>query len=244
MAGPTTNFFVDPARVVGETICLVDEEARHAFRVLRHRPGDVIDAVDGEGGWYRGRISAMDRSQVIAEVVETRREVGEASRRVELAVAVIKSRSRLDTLVEKATEIGVTAIRLMTTARTERPGVDLARLRRIAISALKQSGRSRLPELPVVSSLEDVVSARAEAGVFMLACHERSSEDPAVWDGARRAAGDSSCCVLIGPEGGFSSEETEWAADLGVRLVGLGPRRLRTETAGIVAAALLLTEGA
>jgi 16S rRNA (uracil1498-N3)-methyltransferase len=240
MRAPTTSFLVRPSEVDGDTLRLIGDEARHAARVLRHRPGDEMVVVDGEGGWFRAQITAVEKGLVEAKVIERRRNVGEASLKVELAVGIPKSRSRLDTMVEKVTEIGVASIRLLTTERSERPGVDLSRIRRVAVSAVKQSGRSRLPEIQPICPLDTVVSSSGDEKLFVLACHEAASESEAAWADARRAAASSKCRVVVGPEGGFSTSEIQLMVGHGVQVVGLGPRRLRTETAGIVAVAKLL----
>ena len=117
----TTFFFAPPDALRGDYLVLPEDEAHHAARVLRVRPGDEIVVVDGVGGWYRVRLDHADRRQVAGAVVERRREVGEPAYHLSVGLAVLKSRSRYETFLEKAAELGVQDVAPLLTERTERP---------------------------------------------------------------------------------------------------------------------------
>ncbi len=231
---------VDPEELAGEEAVVRDDAYRHLFRARRLAVGDRLRVVDGAG---RARW---------AEVVHVDRKIGrlglgepaplhEAPQRVELLVAPLR-RERASWLVEKATEIGVAAVRFLETEHTVRElsGNAFARLRRVAAAALEQCHRSRLPEISgphgweeVSGLLRDLPDRRLmDAG----AGEGLDFGGPAV---AERPAG-----LLVGPEGGWTDAEREHLVGLDGRPVSLGPRVLRIETAAVVGAGLLLcTDG-
>jgi 16S rRNA (uracil1498-N3)-methyltransferase len=158
---------------------------------------------------------------------------------VKLAVAMLKNPSRFDFLVEKCTELGVREFVPVRTERTIVSKVHAERLQKIALSAMKQCGRSFLP--PIHSPMDF-----HEALTYLKGCerkfitHEKADERIA--DGARKVAGGSSetVAVLIGPDGGFTDGEVQAAVESGFKPVSLGPRRLRSETAAIVLVGAIL----
>lgn len=233
----TTFFYAPPPAFRGTVVVLPDEEARHVARVLRKQPGDEIVVVDGEGGWHRVALDHVDRRQVAGHVVETRREVGEPAYELSLGVAVLKNRSRFETVLEKAVEVGVREVVPLLTERTERERVKEARSHNILVAAMKQSQRCRLVELHEPTTFEDAL-----VGAFDLSllCHEQAGVERHVLDVLRAQRGARRIRVWIGPEGGFSDDEVACAAAAGFLPVSLGPRRLRAETAALVAATAVM----
>ncbi len=236
-SGVTTTFFAPIDRIHGDRLSLPEDEAHHAARVLRAREGDEVVVVDGEGGWYRVRLDHVDRRSAGGWILDRRREVGEPSYHLTLAVGLLKQRARFELLLEKAAELGVSELVPIITAHTERETVRPNRLRGKLIAAMKQCGRSRLVRLREPVAFSDYLDeARAD---LKLCCHEAMRASKGLVDALRAAAEPSSTSVLIGPEGGFSEEEVEQARSKGWKVVSLGPRRLRTETAAIAAAAAI-----
>lgn len=231
-----TQFYVRPEDVSGEWLTLTGEEARHASKVLRLRPGDEVGATDGQGQWYRAEVTGVTRDDLTARILERKEGVGESSLRLTMGVGLLKNPARFETFLEKAVELGVSAIVPLVTDRTERATFKASRAQNILIAALKQSGRTRLPELsePVAFS---VFLADAGPGVKLI-CHEAEGKDAAI--GGHLRTGASEVCVLVGPEGGFSQAEVEQARACGFVPVSLGARRLRAETAAIAAAAFVM----
>lgn len=232
VSGMTTNFYAPPSAFRGDRVVLPDDEARHVCSVLRAEAGDTMTVVDGEGGWHRVRIDQATPTQVVGTVQETRRDVGEPPVDVTVGLGVLTKRSRFETFVEKAVELGVRRIVPLTTRHTETGSVRPDRLRKVMIAALKQCRRSRLPALSAVQPLADVL---ADTGAdARLLCHGGADATPL--PSALNAAGPATrVLVLVGPEGGFADAEVAAAMEAGCTPVALGRRRLRAETAALAA---------
>jgi 16S rRNA (uracil1498-N3)-methyltransferase len=216
---------------------LPEDEAHHALRVVRIKVGDEIAVVDGEGGWHRVRLDHVDRRSVSGRVVESRREVGEPDYELTIGLGLLKNRTRFETFLEKAVELGVGTIAPLLTERTERERIKESRARNILIAAMKQSQRSRLVRLDEARALGTVV----QSGGFdqILICHEQESTESGILD-ALKARSTRRVLVLVGPEGGFSDDEVQAVMRMGGVRVSLGPRRLRAETAALAAAAAVM----
>jgi 16S rRNA (uracil1498-N3)-methyltransferase len=233
----TTAFYAPPSAFHGDRVVLPEDEARHAAKVLRKGAGDEIVVVDGEGGWHRVQIDHVSKRKVVGTRVGTRRRVGEMGVDVTLSVGLLKNRNRFETLVEKAVELGVRRLQPLRTERTEKESIRRQRIHNLLVAALKQSGRSVLPDVPDPQPLGAVLDSASDD--VRLICHEAAGSEGPLLDVLRRTAtpDTASVHVLVGPEGGFTDTEVRTAADAGFVPVSLGPRRLRTETAGMTAAA-------
>jgi len=226
----TTNFYAPPAAIRGQRVVLPADEARHLRTVLRGDEGDEITVVDGTGGWYRVEITRLAPEQVVGTIVEERAEVGEPDVDVTVALGLLKKRSRFETFVEKAVELGVRRIVPLRTRRTERESIREERLRNVMVAAMKQCRRSRLPDLAAPQSPEALLAA--SGAEMKLVCHPGGDAVP-IQRAVAEAGPVASALVLVGPEGGFSSSEVEDAVAAGCTPVSLGARRLRAETAGL-----------
>lgn len=232
----TTVFYAPPEAVRDGRVVLPSDEARHAAKVLRHRVGDVIEVVDGEGGRFEVRLDEVGR-EVSGEVIGERRDVGESAVELSVGLGVLKSAARFETFVEKAVELGVARIIPLITERTEQVRLKRTRLESIMVAAIKQCGRSRLPDLSEPTALPEVL--RSPAADVRLLCHEGIGAGTGIASVLTGRA-DGSTSILVGPEGGFSDAEVASAAAAGWTIVSLGPRRLRAETAAVVAAAAVM----
>jgi 16S rRNA (uracil1498-N3)-methyltransferase len=228
----TTNFYVPPSAVRGRRVVLPEEEARHLRTVLRAEEGDEMIVVDGEGGWYRVQIDHLASEQVVGTIRERREDVGEPDIDVTVGLGLLNKRSRFETFVEKAVELGVRRIVPLRTCRTERESVREKRLRNVMVAAMKQCRRSRLPALAAPQSPGSLVSASDAATGFV--CHSGNDVVP-IQQAVGKARPFDSALVLVGPEGGFAESEVEETVAAGGTVVSLGPRRLRAETAGLAA---------
>jgi len=228
----TTNFYAPPSAIRGQRVVLPDDEARHAHTVLRGEAGDEMVVVDGEGGWYRARIDHLASDQVVGTITEEREDVGEPTIEVTVGLGLLQKRSRFETFVEKAVELGVRRIVPLRTRRTERDAIREDRLRSVMVAAMKQCRRSWLPTLAAPQSPESLASA-SDAAVDVV-CHSGDDAVP-LHRAAGRARPFDEALVLVGPEGGFADSEVEAAVAAGGTVVSLGPRRLRAETAGLAA---------
>lgn len=238
----TTNFYAPPSAIRGSRVVLPDDEVHHLRSVLRAQEGDEIVVVDGEGGWHRVRLDHLARDQAVGIIQETRHQVGEPAVHVTVAMGMLTRRSRFETFVEKAVELGVGRIVPMHTRHTEAETLRRGRIRNLMIAALKQCRRSCLPSLAEPQSFEAVLDGR-EADVRLL-CHGGPDSAPIV-EGLGNLDSERDVLVLVGPEGGFAASEVDRAEDAGCTTVSLGERRLRAETAGlaVVNAVTLFGEG-
>lgn len=207
------------------------EEARHAVQVLRRRVGDVLDLVDGRGGWYRGRITVAEKRRCEIEVSPFRQEPQRQPYQLTMAVAPTKNNDRFEWFLEKATEIGVDRIVPLLCAHAERGKFRLDRWEKVLVAAMKQSLQAWLPVLTEPVAFDEfAVHGRGQALAYLGWCDESVEASLA---GNYQAGRD--VCIMIGPEGDFSTPEVALARQHGWQPITLGPNRLRTETAAVVA---------
>jgi 16S rRNA (uracil1498-N3)-methyltransferase len=233
-------FIVLPSDVSldARSLTLRGEEAHHALRSLRLRPGEALLATDLEGTCYECRLTGEEDKSALCSIERVLPNFGEPQRDVLLIQGMIAQPARWEFLLEKATELGVTAIQPMVTERTEQRHIRFDRSDRVLRAAVKQTKRSRLPKLIVsdmgeLLSLEEALTSAKLQGREIILLHD-AAEEPL---GASAAAASA---IVVGPEGGFTNEEIVLARDrFGARLASLGSRRLRAETAAIAALAIL-----
>lgn len=242
----TTTFYAPPSSIRAGRVALPEAEAEHAARALRKQPGDEVVVVDGAGGWHDVRLDHVGRQSVMGTILQTQREVGEPRYRLTVGLALLKNRSRFETFLEKAVELGVRRVVPLQTERTVKGSLKMDRAQNILVAAMKQSGRSRLPDLTEPKPLGRLLShtsfgAVAHRDAFV--CHEAAAPEDALTQHLPADLDGRSVLVLIGPEGGFAPDEISRAQQAGCRVVSLGPRRLRAETAAMtVCTALMLAD--
>ena len=227
------NLFYLPHIKKGTNV-LSKEESQHCIKVLRHKPGDVINIVDGKGGWFTAEIINDDPKACSVNVISEKQESHIKKGHLHIAIAPTKNINRYEWFLEKATEIGVDEITPLICAHSERTKVKPERLEKILLSAMKQSLKATLPKL----NEQQKFSKFIKSGVFIdykryiaFADEENIHLKETVFA--------EKTLILIGPEGDFSNEEIIWAKDNGFVPVSLGNTRLRTETAGVVACTIL-----
>jgi len=216
--------------ISGDEAFFPQEESRHIGQVLRKQAGERVSFVDGKGSWYEGEIEKMDRKGCIVRIVK-KTAIPVSSFRLHLAIAPTKQPSRMEWLLEKVTEIGIDEISLLDCSRSERPKVRIDRWERILQSAMKQSLRAWLPRLNDMIPLENFVQRVDLPGQrFIGWCEDDQKEHF-----KNNLLPGKDVMVMIGPEGDFTPEEVNLARENGFLPISLGPSRLRTETAGLVA---------
>lgn len=205
------------------------DEFHHSIRVVRVRAGEEVELFDREGRAARGVVEAIERDRAIivaGDALPSR----ESPLLMHLAMSVIQL-EKFELVLQKATELGAASIVPMETERTEvrreRYQGKLERWNKILFEATKQSGRARIPRLEPPLSFDDVL-ARPGAKILFDADTE-----------ATTAERMNEVTLLIGPEGGWSDDELRRARDFGCGFMRLGPRRLRAETAAIVALSVI-----
>lgn len=227
----------------GQTLSLGADEARHARDVLRLSRGEEVFVFDGEGREYRCTIAALEpRATTLNVAEETQPAKAESPLDLTLAVALLKG-EKFDLVVQKATELGVTRLQPLITARADvriREPEDAARKserwQRIALEASKQCGRARLMQVSAPVDLDEFF--RSVAGVQVkVVFTERDGES---FDYAFETKRDfKSVIAMVGSEGGWTGDELAQAQSAGWKLVTLGGRTMRAETAAIAAVTLL-----
>ena len=219
-------------------LCLLgEEESAHCVRVLRHREGDNVCGIDGAGTMYECVLSQASPKAAVARIEKANPGWGSHPYRLEMAVCPTKNIDRYEWFVEKATEVGADRFVPVIGEHSERKVLKTERLRRIVLSAAKQSLKAAVPEIAEPLTVKEFIASVADSPALkMIACcfedesHPRTSVMQALSDTDRREY-----IVLIGPEGDFSREEVRLAIEAGFIPVHLGESRLRTETAALAA---------
>ncbi|HMB92441.1 MAG TPA: RsmE family RNA methyltransferase [Rhodothermales bacterium] len=234
----TTSFYAPLENIRDQAyVVLPDDEAAHAARVLRKQAGDEIIVVDGEGGWYRVRLDQVGKRKASGVIVEARREVGEPGYSLRIGLALLKNRNRFETFLEKAVEMGVSEVVPLLTQRTEKASLKAQRTHNLLVAAMKQCGRSRLMRVTKPTVFGEALTETSSD--TKLIAHEAVDPAHGLLPILSREQAQS-CFMLIGPEGGFTEEEIEVAQQAGFTPISLGPRRLRAETAALVAASAMM----
>lgn len=233
-----TRVHVPGPLISGRPHTIEGDAANHIARVLRLEPGAPLILFDGKGAEYSARISSLRKAAVIVEVQERSPSSRESSLSLTLAQGVSRG-ERMDLVIQKATELGVTAIVPVLTERTvvkldaKQSERKLSHWQGIVVSACEQSGRDTLPHIVAPLGLGD----------FLRGIDPQSTRVLLSPTGTQRIndlkAPNRKVVVLIGPEGGLAENEQRSAIGAGFLAVRLGPRVLRTETAAVAALALL-----
>jgi len=221
--------------IVGERVTLSGAEATHLIKAMRASVGDEVTLFDGRGAEFLARIEAIEKKQVVCELLERREPMRELPLQLWLAAALPKG-DRQRMLVEKSVELGVTRFIPLETHRQVAKATPNARerLQRQVIEASKQCGRNHLMEIAEPTPLADLVSQHVADSIVWLA-HPSGGE---LAEAKRGDSEHSRVIVLVGPEGGFTDEEVEMARSAGCKVVALGPRILRVETAALALATI------
>ena len=223
------------SNTVGNGLIRLDEdESKHCLKVLRLGIGDIIHVTDGKGNLYDAEISGTSPGCVSAAIFSTHTSEFSKGFRLHIAIAPTKNSDRFEWFLEKSAEIGIDEITPLFCMRSERNRVNDERLRRILVSAVKQSLKTRLPLLNAAASLKDFLKEPVSGKRFIATCISGKEEEiQKVYTKAHDAV------VLIGPEGDFTAEEIADAVKAGYLPVSLGESRLRTETAGVYVTAAM-----
>ena len=207
---------------------LPEEESRHAVRILRLKSGDVINITNGKGILIEAVIAEAN-SEALTFTITNEIENKTPQYSIHLAIAPTKQRERMEWMVEKTVEIGVQQITFFQSQNSERTKINVARLQKIAIAAMKQSMRSWLPVISSDVNFQTIVKTNS-AQKFIAFVDDSNPHHL-----KNKVLPKTSYIILVGPEGDFTQKELSLAIDCGFEKVSLGPHRLRTETAGLAA---------
>ncbi|HNW67826.1 MAG TPA: 16S rRNA (uracil(1498)-N(3))-methyltransferase [Bacteroidales bacterium] len=220
-------FFYVPD-IYQDILSLSIEESKHCIKALRKKEGDTIQLTDGRGGLATAEISSASLTDCIVHIIN-REIVPPRNGKLHIAVAPTKNSDRMEWFVEKAVEIGIEKISFIICDHSERDKIDLQRLHRIAVSALKQSQTYYLPEMEIVDFKSFIHhQPNNEMEKLIAWCDDNNTEQL-----SGQVLQNKEVQILIGPEGDFSESEILMAKELNYKEIKLGNRRLRTETAAL-----------
>lgn len=233
------RIYVAPEQVQGSTVRFTVDNLHRIRSVLRLRSGDLLRATDGVGAEYLLRLAAGE--ELCGEILEAARPARESPLEISLAQAVPKG-DRMTQVIQKSVELGAAAIfplwtsRTVVSPKTGRLQVKQRRWRLVMAEALAQSGRTRVPLLGEVQGWEEFLEAAPKADVKIIL---REGERRGLGEILRGVRAPSSLIIAVGPEGGWEGREVEMGEEAGFAAAGMGPRTLRTETAGPAALSAL-----
>ena len=219
-------------------ICRLDQdESGHCVKVLRHRSGDEISVIDGQGTLYRCRITVDSHKGVEAMVLDSTPQWGSHPYRLHMAVCPTKNNDRFEWFAEKACEIGFDELSPVIGEHSERRVLKTQRVEKILVSASKQSLKASVPAINEPISVKEFIKASAADGLKLIAyCFDDENIPRRSIKEVLDTYDGTDITVMIGPEGDFSQEEAKLALEAGFIPVHLGASRLRTETAAVTAA--------
>ena len=238
------RFFADERGIVENIAYLNAEDAGHALRVLRLESGDEVELVCAPAR-YRAKIDSTEGGEVRLRVIEKLRDT-EAKTRVTLYQGLPKA-DKMELIVQKAVELGVYQVIPVAMKRSvvrlddKKAAKKADRWNSIAESAAKQAGRSRIPEVTMPLSYNEALKMAEELDVTLLP-YELAGGMEVTREVIRQIKSGQSVGIFIGPEGGFEPEEVDAAVSMGAKVITLGRRILRTETAGLATLAVLMFE--
>jgi len=235
-----TRFLIRHEGIAGDHVTFDAEETRHLTRVLRLGPGDIVEAFDGMGSVLTVRLERASGRLAHGTLLAREALQSESPLRLTLAQSIPKG-DKMEGIVRMATELGAARVVPLVTARTVvrvepgRSGPRLSRWQRVAREAAKQSGRARIAEVTPPQTLAAWIAARDTEE--LLVCLWEDAPEPLAPQLPPQPV--TRATVVVGPEGGLERAEAEALRAAGAVVGGLGPRILRTETAGPVGLALL-----
>lgn len=209
------------------------EDSKHCIKVLRKKKGEIIQIIDGKGGFYTCRILDENLNKCVFKIEKFEENLNEKKSKINLYIAPTKNIDRIEFMLEKIVEIGISSINFIETEHSINKNVKINRLEKIAVSAIKQSLRTFLPYVnPEIQKFDQKLISKLKGKNLF-----GHLSDSAISIQDFKSSEDIN--IFIGPEGDFSSKEVKLAIDNNFIQVSLGKSRLRTETAGLYAVVIL-----
>lgn len=225
-------FYLPSLQQDNKSILLDEDTSKHVVQVLRMQIGEKIKLTDGKGNIFTCAITDNHRKKCLVKPV-TMEQAEASEKKITIAISPVKNNTRFEWFLEKATEIGVSSIVPLLCERTEKLHLKPERLQQIIISAMLQSQQAWMPELTEPEKISNFIKKSSEGDKLIAHCDDQDKQLLSTCQLTNAST------ILIGPEGDFTVKEIEEALVAGFTPVSLGNTRLRTETAGMVAATLL-----
>jgi len=241
------RFFISANNIRGNKVYIDDEQTRHIEKVLRLRTGDFVKAFDGTGREYTLRLTERKKGRLTAQIESFLIKENEPLLKLSLAQGIAKG-DKMDTIIQKAVELGVSVIYPFTSERTvvhlkaEKAAKKQERWQKIAREACKQCERNIIPEVKPVIEFNRLLDEIGNRPAIMLYEKEEKMSLKTLLRKKKDDFGKEQLFLLVGPEGGFAPWEVEAARRANIFTVKFGPRVLRTETAGIAASSIIMYE--
>jgi len=219
------NIFI--AAIQDRQAILTPEESWHCSKVLRKKPGEQVQVIDGKGNFFEGQLEMVSEKQCIVKI--NKGPVAQAKRNyyLHLAIAPTKQIDRIEWMIEKAVEIGIDEISFIHCKNSERTVIKTERVMKIVESAVKQSLQAFIPKVNEMVFFKEIINSKAEQKLIAH-CFETEKTSIKSVDFKNRTN-----LVMVGPEGDFTKEEIALATGQGFQSISLGEKRLRSETAGL-----------
>jgi 16S rRNA (uracil1498-N3)-methyltransferase len=235
---PLPFFYKENIALTASTITLDEYTSKHIVQVLRMKVGEQLQLTDGNGSLFTCEITDNNRKRCTLTNIQSVQLISQKSK-VKIAISLLKNTSRFEWFLEKATEIGVAEIVPLICERTEKTAFKFERMQSIVVSAMLQSQQTFLPLLHQPQPFNHLAAKQFDnCTKFIAHCEDENNKQPL---NAKLLNLSTPKLILIGPEGDFTPAEIELALKNNFVPVSLGNTRLRTETAGMVAATLLNT---
>lgn len=239
------KFFVDKKDIVDNLVRITGDDVKHIYKVLRLVKGDAIVINDKEGEEYEASIENVTKTEVTAHITKRLEMKNESPVKLYLYQGIPKS-SKMDFIVQKGTEIGISKFKPVITKRVvvknDKEYKKVDRWQRIAEEACKQSKRNIIPIVERPLEFDEALSELKSMDAVFVPFENEKNQGIKNFSAQIKEKHIKNAAIVIGPEGGFEDSEIEVLKGIGAYIVTLGPRILRTETAGIVCAAILLYE--
>ncbi len=238
----SNRFSVRKTNIQSSSVILEGEEHRHLSKVARIKPRQRVWLFDEEGRNYLAEVARIERDRTRLTILE-REDAQEPSLHITLCQALIKAK-KMNSIIQKATELGVSAIVPVITSRTiirieEKEERKLERWKKIIREAAKQSHVSFLPSIMYPVKLDKLIRESNEEKKLLLSENQGKPLKDILIPGSRKGKYPSSVLLLVGPEGGWTDEEEKFILDHGFEAVSLGSQILRTETAALSSLAMI-----
>ena len=228
-------FYKEDINLTTTNVVLDEATSKHIVQVLRMQNGEQLQLTNGKGNLFTAEITDDNRKKCAVTIIK-KSEIANHTSKISIAISLIKNTTRFEWFLEKATEIGVTEIIPLVCERTEKTNFKIERMKSILVSAMLQSQQCWLPVLHKPVKLVTLINQSKIEKKYIAHCEDENNKQPLI---NKLINQSTNKLILIGPEGDFTKNEIELALQNNFIPVALGETRLRTETAGVVAATLL-----